>query len=114
MGSNRREHRGKPRVARADEQGLPERVYFSFGRIEGVGVLRDVSATGARIAATRRLPPGLAIEMYFVVDATRRLRASAEVVRTTASGFVARFLEVEPDLERLIAEAAARSEAAED
>ncbi len=88
----RRDHpRAAPRAA--------VQVHFSAGRIDGTGVLEDLSLSGARIASASACPaPGTKIELVLILSGTERVRAPAEVVRSTAKGFAVRFQRVDGEL----------------
>ena len=88
----RRDHpRAAPRA--------PVQVHFSAGRIDGTGVLEDLSMSGGRIASASACPaPGARVELVLILSGTERVRAPAEVVRSTAKGFAVRFQRVAAEL----------------
>ncbi len=83
---------------------MPGLVNFTAGKIEGSGLILDVSLTGAHVReASHRLEAGTKVDMYFLQEKTeRRLHAVAEVMRETESGFAVRFLRVERELRCLV------------
>lgn len=83
------ERRAAPRIR------LLSHAYFSAGRVEGRGVLYDLSATGARIEeATSRIKPGTKIHLTFALDEhDSSVSVSAAVVRETETGFAVHFVD---------------------
>jgi hypothetical protein len=100
------ERRATPRVQ------LLSHVFFSAGRVEGRGVLHEVSKTGARIEDTSpRLKPGTKVQLTFVLDQDGQpMDISANVVRETESGFAVQFTETNERLELWFQEVLSRSE----
>ena len=103
MGTDWRDRRSSPRISGL-HPSIPGRVNFVAGDVSGGGMILDISAGGAGIEdATERLEPGTEVELYFLQPKTsRRLRATAEVVRKSKTGFAVRFVRIERELERLV------------
>ncbi len=97
-------HRSAPRVSNRVHPSVPGLVNFIAGKIEGSGLILDVSLSGAYVhEASQRLEAGTKVDMYFLQEKTeRRLHAVGDVVRETESGFAVRFLRVERELRRLV------------
>jgi hypothetical protein len=87
-----RERRRAPRVE------APSPVYFTAGRQEGVGVLADLSLTGARIEdASPRLRPGAATTLLLELrQDSFTVEVPGRVVRETETGFAIEF-SLDPD-----------------
>ncbi len=100
----RGELRSATRVSNRVHPSVPGLVNFIAGKIEGSGLILDVSVTGAYVhGASHRLEAGTRVDMYFLQAKTaRRLHAIADVVRETESGFAVEFLRVERELRRLV------------
>lgn len=80
------------------------RVEYQTFSVRGEGLLWDISGSGARIEkASRPMPPGrkLHLELPFFPDSAPVV-LSAEVVRTTASGFAVKFLHLNDRLKKLL------------
>lgn len=79
---------------------IPWEVQFSSGRLEGTGILRDLSVSGAHIMALGIQPaPGEPARLYFSTCWTEEpLVVVAKVTRRTDSGFAVRFCEADPRL----------------
>ncbi len=110
------ERRRAPRISDKTHPSLPGRVNFSVEKVEGEGLLHDLSVTGAQVAeVTLHLQPGTLVALYFLEEETqRRMRAVGEVVRETDSGFALRFVRVERELERLVLSAVSKAEETEE
>ena len=77
--------------------------YQTFG-VRGEGILWDISLTGARLEnASRPVESGtrLHLEVSFFPGSVP-VAISAEVVRSTATGFAVRFVHLEERLKRLL------------
>jgi c-di-GMP-binding flagellar brake protein YcgR len=101
--------RSAKRVVAGRHPSIPGQVNFVADDAEGSGRILNISAAGAAIeGATRQLVAGSKAELFFLQPGTgRKLRAVAEVVRTTSEdGFAVRFLRLERELERLVLQAA--------
>lgn len=106
MGTHRRlqptdpvDRRGAERVAR------PSSVFFSAGRIEGSGILADLSSTGARIEeVSARLRPGTPVAMTLELHGEGfTFEVKGRVARETESGFAVEFqLDPDPSVEALM------------
>ena len=88
--------RGTPRAA----PQTPIEVHFSAGRIDGTGMLEDLSLSGCQIASASACPaPGTKVELALVrTGKGEPVQALAEVVRSTAKGFAVRFQRVDQRL----------------
>lgn len=108
------ERRIATRVTPALHPSVPDIVYFHANGIEGNGLIKDISLTGAHVAeASEALQPGTRTDLYFLQPATlRRIHAVAEVVRRTRTGFAVRFRRMERELEGLVLAAAEERDAA--
>ena len=73
------------------------RALFSADRIEGQGILHDLSPEGARIEeASARLPPRSRVRISFeILGEVFPLWIPATVVRETETGFAVQFLEMD-------------------
>ncbi len=69
-------------------------VGYSGGRIEGIGKIANVSASGALIAnATTRVPNGSELRLEFwALSGLEAFSVRSEVIRQTDDGFAVRFL----------------------
>ncbi len=90
------ERRGQPRAA----PQTPIEVHFSAGRIDGTGILEDLSLSGCRIASASACPaPGTKVELALVPSGKGEpVRSTAEVVRSRPGGFAVRFQRVDVKL----------------
>ena len=89
------EDRARPRSA----PRAPVQVQFSAGRVDGTGVIGDLSLSGAWIAEASASPAaGTLIALFLDTGAGEPVRATAEVVRRTAKGFAVRFPTLNPQL----------------
>lgn len=95
-------------IDRAPRFPAANRVTFSTGDTEGSGRLANLSETGALIReSTQRLYPGIKIRVRIEEGAGEgSVELQAAVVRETDDGFAVRFLQVAPELARILAEAA--------
>jgi hypothetical protein len=100
--------RNAKRVIAGRHPSLPGLVNFASAEMEGSGTILNISASGAAIDdATLALPVGAKVELFFLQPETgRKLRAVAEVVRESETGFAVRFLRLERELEKLVLRAA--------
>ncbi len=100
--------RNAKRVIAGRHPSLPGLVNFGSAEMEGSGTILNISASGAAIDdATLTLPVGAKVELFFLQPETgRKLRAVAEVVRESETGFAVRFLRLERELEKLVLRAA--------
>jgi hypothetical protein len=85
--------RGPRDRRRAPRVDAPSPVYFVAGRREGVGVLADLSLTGARIEdASPRLSPGVAMTLLLELrQESFSVELPGRVVRQTETGFAIEF-----------------------
>ena len=79
-------------------------VGYSGGRIEGIGKVANVSASGALIAnATTRVPNGSELHLEFgALSGLEAFSVRSEVIRQTDDGFAVRFLANDTDHRLLI------------
>ena len=91
-------------VSSRKHPSVPGLTNFAAGEINGQGIIRDISASGAAIIeATERLAVVTAVELLFLQPGReRKLRAIGEVVRETPDGFAVRFQRIERELEQPI------------
>ncbi len=81
---------------------------YSAGREEGFAVLRDISYTGALFGETTIRPEiGKRIRAYVFVQPVSPVELVGEVVRTTDDGFAIRYEIADPEVRRLVDDAAA-------
>lgn len=80
----------------------------SSGREEGVGVLADISYSGARLEnATLRPEPGTKVRLYVFVQPVSPFELCGEVVRSDASSFAIRYHLESPEVRQLVDDVAA-------
>ena len=104
--TNRRRH---------DRTPIPLEVHFSYGRVEGVGELANISYSGALIKDTAVRPTiGTPIVLYVYLKQSRAFEAatpfelSGHVVRHSSAGFAVEYKDiVDPDVRRMVDDAAA-------
>ena len=100
---------------RHDRTPMPLEVHFSYGRVEGVGELADISYSGALIEDTAVRPTiGTPIVLYVYLKPPRAFEAEVPselpgmVVRHSSDGFAVKFEDShDPDLRRMVDDAAA-------
>ena len=90
------ENREAPRV--------PGRVYYHADRLEGTGLIEDISVKGAHIVDPKqRLQPGATVSLsFFAGENDARIDIDAEVVRKTDRGFAVRFVRVDSRVQELL------------
>jgi hypothetical protein len=94
---------------------LPLEVHYSFGRAEGVGVLANISYSGALIEDTAMRPKIGTPIIFFVYlkppsafEAETPFELSGHVVRHNSTGFAIKYEDiVDPDVRRMVDDAAA-------
>ena len=104
--TNRRRH---------DRTPMPLEVHFSYGRVEGVGELADISYSGALIEDTVMRPEiGTPIKLYLYLQPPSAFTAATPyelpgmVVRHSSDGFAVKFEDShDPDIRRMVDYAAA-------
>jgi len=80
----------------------------SSGRLEGAGVLVDISYTGARLAESTLEPElGAKVRLYVFVQPVSPFELIGEVVRTAPGGFAIAYQIESPDVRRLVDDVAA-------
>ncbi len=89
---------------RRDAPRLPRKVHFSTARMEGTGLIEDLSLSGANIAGTDCCPAlGSRVRLSFATsDSQAPLYASGKVIRRRPFGFALRFEAVERSLQNLL------------
>ena len=100
---------------RDDRIPTPLEVHYSFGRVEGVGELANISYSGALIEDTAMRPEiGTPIVLYVhlkppcAFKAATPFELSGHVVRHSSAGFAVKYKDiVDPDVRRMIDDAAA-------
>ncbi len=98
----REERRQNPRVRTRFES------LISLGRTEGVGVLADISYSGAQIEEVTTLPEvGDHVRLYVFVQPVSPFQIEGEVVRLSESGFAIACKDLDPQMCRLVDDAAA-------
>ena len=81
---------------------------LSAGRSEGVGVLTDISYSGARLEeATLRPEPGSKIRLYVFIQPVAPFELVGEVVRSDETGFAVAYQVESPEVQRLVDDVAA-------
>jgi hypothetical protein len=100
---------------RDDRIPIPLEIHYSFGRSEGVGVLADISYSGALIEDTAMRPKiGTSIILYVYLkppsafEAATPFELTGSVVRHSSAGFAIEYEDiVDPDVRRMVDDAAA-------
>ena len=81
---------------------------YSLGRMEGVGMLTDISYSGALFEETTVKPDiGTEVRAYVFVQPVSPLELVGEVVRHTDNGFAIAYKDLDPEIRRLVEDAAA-------
>jgi hypothetical protein len=81
---------------------------YSAGRAEGAGILADISYSGALIAeASLRPDIGDKLRLYVFVQPVSPFELIGNVVRHTEGGFAIEYEVLDPDVRRLVDDAAA-------
>ena len=92
--------------SRRGAQRIPSRIPVAYwsGRVEGQGIVRDVSRLGARISeATSSLATGSELKIELgALSGLASFVLSGEVVRQTDDGFALRFLDPDSDKTRFL------------
>lgn len=85
---------------RAPRVRLLSHAYFAAGRVEGRGILHDLSITGACInEASPRVKPGTEIRLTFALrEHDVPVRIWGKVVRKTETGFAVEFIKLDRSL----------------
>ena len=99
-----RQSRRHPVSERRDAPRLPGRVCFSAGRLEGSGLIEDLSLSGAHVAQVDSCPElGTRVRLFFATDESETPRhATGKVIRRDDSSFALRFDVVEPSLQSFL------------
>ena len=115
LATDGRDRRSEPRISGL-HPSVPGRVNYVAGEVEGGGMILDISRSGAAVeGASEPLELGAKVDLYFLQRETgRRMKAVAEVVRSTPTGFAVRFERIERELERLVLRAAQEAREAGD
>jgi hypothetical protein len=81
---------------------------YSSGQREGAGVLADISYSGARIEDSSIQPElGTTVRMYVFIQPVSPFELVGSVVRHSASGFAIEYKDLDPDVRRMVDDAAA-------
>ncbi len=81
---------------------------FSDGRREGCGVLRDISYSGALFGeSTLRPELGKQITAYVFIQPVSPVELVGQVIRLTEDGFALQYEITDPEVRRLVDDAAA-------
>ena len=81
---------------------------YSAGRLEGTGVLQDISYSGAHFEEASLLPSiGLEIRVYVFIQPVSPLELVGWVVRHTDNGFAIEYKVTDPEAQRLVDDIAA-------
>ena len=81
---------------------------YSAGQREGAGVLADISYSGARIEDSSIQPElGTTVRIYVFIQPVRPFELVGSVVRHGASGFAIEYKDLDPDVRRMVDDAAA-------
>ena len=81
---------------------------YSAGRSEGAGILADISYSGAMIAeASLRPDVGEKIRLYVFVQPVSPFELIGNVVRHTEDGYAIEYEVLDPEVRRLVDDAAA-------
>jgi hypothetical protein len=81
---------------------------YAAGRQEGAGILADISYTGARVEQTQLKPEiGSRLRLYVFLQPVSPLELVGDVVRHTETGFAIRYKVSDPEVRRLVDDAAA-------
>ena len=76
---------------------------FASGRVEGAGVLTDLSYSGARVEGASLCPPvGTRVRLYVFIQPVSPFELIGHVVRATESGFAIAYEVSDPDLRDLV------------
>ena len=94
---------------------MPLEVHYSVGRAEGVGVLADISYSGALIEDTAMRPKiGTPIVLYVYLkppsafEAVTPFELPGHIIRHSSTGFAVEYEDiVDPDVRRMVDDAAA-------
>ena len=83
-------------------------VLYASGPSEGAGVLADLSYSGARLEeASLRPEVGTAVRLYVFVQPVAPFQLEGHVIRHTENGFAIRYDVDDPEVIRLVDDAAA-------
>ena len=81
---------------------------YSSGGFEGAGVLEDISYSGAHFEdATLRPPMDMEIRVFVFIQPVSPLELTGRVVRHTEKGFAIAYKVLDPEIQRLVDDAAA-------
>ena len=81
---------------------------YSSGQREGAGVLIDISYRGARIEDSSIRPEiGTTVRIYVFVQPVSPFELVGSVVRHSDTGFAIEYKDLDPEVRRLVQEAAA-------
>ena len=81
---------------------------YSTGPLEGAGVLADISYSGARIEDSSIRPElGTTVRIYVFIQPLSPFELVGTVARHSASGFAIEYKNLDPEVRRLVHDAAA-------
>ncbi len=81
---------------------------YSSGQQEGAGVLADISYCGARIEDSSIRPElGTTVRIYVFIQPVSPFELIGDVVRHSTGGFAIEYKDLDPEVRRLVQEAAA-------
>ncbi|MCZ6464312.1 MAG: PilZ domain-containing protein [Proteobacteria bacterium] len=81
---------------------------YSAGRSEGAGVLADISYSGARLEGVSSKPDiGTELRLYVFLQPVMPFELIGEVVRHSENGFAIEYKNLDPEVRRLVDDAAA-------
>jgi hypothetical protein len=81
---------------------------YSAGRMEGAGVLADISYSGARLDGVSHKPElGSVLRLYVFLHPVNPFELKGRVVRHTEKGFAIEYKDLDPEIRRLVDDAAA-------
>jgi hypothetical protein len=81
---------------------------YSAGRLEGTGVLQDLSYSGAHFEEVSLRPDiGLEIRAYIFIQPVSPLELVGRVVRHSENGFAIEYKVSDPEVQRLVDDVAA-------
>ena len=84
------------------------RAQFETLSSSGTAVLQDISYSGAQLSETSKLPEiGSEITLYVFLQPINPIELVGTVVRHTENGFAIEYKDVDPEIRRLVDDAAA-------
>ncbi len=84
------------------------RTQYETLSISGTGILQDISYSGAQLGEISKLPEiGSEITLYVFLQPINPIELAGTVVRHTENGFAIAYKDVNPEVRRLVDDAAA-------